>query len=171
MVSFNEVQAQLEGIDAHFRFLGVLEVKKIASMLHPGEQIMVCLKGWYNGAVAVFCATDQRIVIVGKHDKVSQMKCIGYADVSSIGHQDNGLMPRLTFYCSDTQYRFSSWSVKRLKNMHQFMKRHLAYVQEQAGPNQEALFESRFETFVKPSATRRNMHAYVRRLGNASIIS
>ncbi len=170
MVTFNDVQAQLEGIDSHFRFLGVTEVKKIASMLESDEQIMVCLKGWYNGATTVFCATDKRIVIVGKHDRTTQLKCIGYESLSKVHHQDNSLVPKITFHSNDKNYHFSCWRAKRLKQMHLFIKRHLIYMQEQSDATQDQLFKSRLNNKVSVPGAKRNLHTFAQRLGNASII-
>ena len=169
MVSFNEVQAQLISLNNHFRFIGIAELKQLACALQPGEEIMDCLKGWHNGTVSVLCATDRRMIIVDKNTTKHRIQEIDYASVSEIHHIDRGLSSLLRVVVTDKSYEFISWHMKRLKQLHTFVNRHLEYVKEQAEAAQEHVDKMRFQTKLRPANTSRNWAVFAKRLGTSSL--
>ncbi len=169
MVRLNEVQAQLISLDNHFRFIGISELKQLACALQPGEQIMDCLKGWHDGTIAVMCATDKRLIIVDKNTTKDCCEEIDYVGISEIRHHDRGWSSSIHVYVPGKVYEFISWHIKRLKNLHSFMGRHLAYVKNQAEGAQEFVNKLQFQSTVRPATTSRNWAVFAKRIGAASV--
>ena len=171
MITFNEVQAQLMGINSHFRFLGISEIKQLAVILQPGENIMDCLNGWCNGGVSMLCATDKRMLIVGKSTahRRSHIQEISYETVSNMQHNDHVWSSILCVEAGGSRHEFRSWRIKRLGSLHKFVGRHISYLKEQSEATQQLLRKSYFQSNVRPATTSRNWSVFAKRIGNASV--
>lgn len=169
MVKLNEVQAQLTGLRSPFRFIGIAELRQLACALQPGEQIMDCLKGWHNGTTAVMCATDKRLIIVDKNTTKDCCEEIDYVGISDIRHQDRGWSSSIHVFVPGKVYEFVSWHIKRLKNLHAFVGRHLTYAKGQAEGAQELVDKLRFQSTVRPATTSRNWAVFAQRIGSTSV--
>lgn len=84
MVTHHEVQRQLKAIGADFRFWGRAEARELEHVLVPGENIIYCLNGRYEGGFAMLCVTDQRIVLIDKKPLYLTMEDIRYDMVSEV---------------------------------------------------------------------------------------
>ena len=84
MVTSQEVQRQLKSIGAEFKFWGRAEMHELEHVLVPGEQIMYCMNGRYEGGFAMLCITDQRVVIIDKKPLYLTLEDIRYDMVSEV---------------------------------------------------------------------------------------
>ncbi len=169
MVKFNDVQAQLIGLQGQFSFLGVAEVRQMAHVLEPDEQIMDCVKGWANGAVCILCATDKRVLLVDRTCDAQTVKQINYESVSAIRPTMRGFIAELTVSDRDVHHAFRSWRVKRLRDIHTFIDRHQAYVKDIAEAKQEKVRKEKFHTTIRPVSTSRNWSVFAKRIGATSV--
>lgn len=129
MVTFNEVQAQLEGIDSQFGFLGIAEVKQIANVLRPGEQVMSCLKGWCRGVLSLLLVTDVRMILLEHKPNRCRVEVMSYEEITELSHSQKWFRGWITLATADSQRQFKTWRVKRLREMHSFLTRHIDYLQ------------------------------------------
>ncbi|MBA2278901.1 PH domain-containing protein [Candidatus Saccharibacteria bacterium] len=84
MVTSHEVQRQLKTIGAEFRFWGKSELRELEHILIPGEHIMYCMNGRYEGGFAMLCITNQRIVLIDKKPFYLTLEDIRYDMVSEV---------------------------------------------------------------------------------------
>ena len=170
MVTFNEVQAQLIDVGAHTKCLTVQHIKQLARELDPNEQIMTCLKGWFEGSVAILCATDKRMLILNKHTNHGNYYQVDYNSINDTVHRDRGLSSTITFYIDKKRLDFRSWRVNKVKDMYTFTQRHIIYIKEQ---DRLAHEKELLSLKVKKPASyeSRSWRALMRRVGNASIIN
>jgi hypothetical protein len=66
MVSNQSVQEQLKKIGFNTSRWNRPECRELAAIILPDEKIFECVNGWYEGGVALLCATDIRILLVDK---------------------------------------------------------------------------------------------------------
>jgi hypothetical protein len=169
MIGFNEVQARLMGLNNHFRFIGIAELKQLARALEPGEQIIDCLKGWHRGAVSVLCATEKRLIIVDKNTTKDAVREIDYVTIDEFHHIDKGWSSTLRMKNGAKGHEFVSWHIKRLKQIHTTVTRHIAYVKSRAQAESELVDKVAFETNIRPANTSRNWAVFAQRIGNSSL--
>ena len=66
MVDAKSISDQLKRISFNARGWNHPETLELAAIILPDEQIFECVNGWYEGGVALLCATDIRILLVDK---------------------------------------------------------------------------------------------------------
>ena len=166
MVAFNEIQAQLMGIDKRSRTLNIQEVKQLASVLKTHEQIMACLKGWYKGSVSVLCATDQRVIILDRGSMEKPINIVEYCDVIRLQHSTRGWICGFAVVLKDQKHEFKVWGMKRSKDLHSFMHRHILYLKKIAD---ESALSTEVPKVIKHTGyTSKNWRSLMRKMGNAA---
>ena len=168
MVTFNEVQAQLMSINKRSRTLNVQEVKQIASILEENEQIMACLKGWHKGSVALLCATDKRVLLLDNGNMQAPLQVIEYHNVVRLQQSTTGWMCNFAVVSKDQKHEFKVWGMKRARDLHQFMHRHILYLQKLSLEN--ALLADVPKITAKPAYTGKSWRALMRKMGNAATL-
>lgn len=140
MVSFNSIQAQLVKTDAQVGNVGVEDVKALAYVLAPSEQIMVCLKGILGRTTGTLCATDKRLLFVNKKDNRMVVVEVSYESISDIVHFEKGWSAHILVTADNNVHQFRSWRKRQAKDAHMHILRHLSYVRELSKDVSESTF-------------------------------
>jgi hypothetical protein len=138
MVTFNRIQAQLVKVDAAFANLGIADVKSLARVLRPNEQIVSCLKGIYNGSQAILCATDKRILLLRSKNQSTQINELSYDSVVSTKRSEKSWSSYIHVSTIDQTYSFKSLRKRQSKALYEFIARHsqqMRVMAEQSKPN------------------------------------
>lgn len=140
MISFNETHLLLMRSKSQLRFVGISEVRHLSRVLQPTEEIMAIIKGWHQGAVAILCATSQRILVLPLNEQFPQVTALLYNDVREIDATKTNFQTHITIYAQDESYTVSAWRKKYAIDMLQFLKRHLQYVKETSLTDDAAVY-------------------------------
>jgi hypothetical protein len=65
-IRIKQLEDQLKRIGCNYRFWGRAEIRELAYVLLPNEQVKHCVNGSYDGGFALIAATDQRVLLVAE---------------------------------------------------------------------------------------------------------
>lgn len=137
MVTLEEVEKQLEAIGANSRFWGRAEIVELQHILIPGEQIQACLNGRYEGGLATFVATDQRLLLVDKklfYLTVEDMRYDMIAEVDFGAQLFSGTIN----VCTPTKnLAFTTLKPKQLRQVATYIQQRVMQVRHQYEPQHQ----------------------------------
>lgn len=107
MVTHHEIDRQLKAIGADFRFWGRGEMRELEHIIIPGEQIMYCINGRYEGGFAMLCVTNQRVVLIDKKPLYLTIEDIRFDMISELDFNQRLLDSTLVVYTINKTLRFT----------------------------------------------------------------
>jgi hypothetical protein len=115
MVSLYQVEEQLKRVGCNFKLWGRSEVRELANVLMPEEQIAQAANGTYEGGFALLCVTNYRVLLVDRKPMLLTLEDIRYDMMAEVDYQ-NRLLGATIRVCTPTRNLvFSSWSNLRLR--------------------------------------------------------
>lgn len=166
MVTFNEIQAQLVALDPRFRFMGISEVRKLARLLDPNEQIFECMKGWHKGRATLLCATDKKILYIDVRSVERTLPHIEYSNIKKIYLHQSGMLKSVFIHTNAEVVEFMVLRKKNAKALKVTIERHITYI------NNALAFSGRLDTKAAPTRhTYKTWRSLVKKMGSASITS
>ncbi len=134
MVTLQEVERQLNAIGANSHYWGRAEIEELQHILVPGEQIMACLYGHYQGGFATFVATDQRLLLVDKKIFYLTVEDMRYDMIAEVDFSAQ-LMSGTIRVCTPTKtLTFTSFKLKALRQVTNYIQQHVMEVRHQYSP-------------------------------------
>jgi len=127
---------QLRQIGYKFRAFGRTEIKELRRILEPGELIIQCVYGYYQGGSGLLVATDRRVLLIDKRPFYLYVENHTYETVTQIDFASRMMQGVLYFQAGFKRLIFKSISDARLAKL-------CSYVQE------------KIETVEKPVAIHR----------------
>lgn len=131
MVSLEEVQNQLERINASFRFWGHAEMIELQHILIPGEQIQVCINGRYEGGFAMLCATDQRLLLIDKKPMYLTMEDVRYDMIAEVDFSHRLIDATIRVCTPNKNLVFTSWKRPELRKMTAYLQHRVIEMRQQ----------------------------------------
>jgi hypothetical protein len=117
MVTMDEVMDQLKAIGVEFRLWGRAELRELRHILVPGERIMHCLNGRYEGGFAVLCATDRRLLLIDKKPFYLTLEDLRYDMISEIDFSHRLLDATVRVCTVNKTLRFTSMKNQPLRKL------------------------------------------------------
>jgi len=114
-ITLKQLDAQLKQIGCNFRFWGRAELKELANVLLPGEQIRHCINGQYEGGFAMLCATDQRVLLIDKKPMYLTLEDIRFDMVAEIDYNHRLLNSTMHICTPNKMLRFTAYNQDRLR--------------------------------------------------------
>lgn len=140
MVTHHEIQRQLKAIGAEFRWWGRAEVRELEHILVPGETIMYCLNGRYEGGFAMLCVTDQRVVLVDKKPMYLTLEDIRYDMVSEVDFSQRLLDANIVILTVGKKLSFVALKVQLLRKATAYIQnRIMEFRQQHMMPQQNTM--------------------------------
>jgi hypothetical protein len=137
MISTQQVQEQLKAVGASFTWFGRPEVRELPNILMPGEQLVHCLVGWHQGAIALLCATDQRLLIIDKRPLLLNIEDLRYEMIIEVDYAARILDAGLSIHTSLKQLHFRALNQAKLRRMRDLLQERILAARQQlpASPN------------------------------------
>jgi len=116
MMTINDVQAQIIRSGGYPSFWARAEIRELPNILVEGEHLMHIAMGWYNGGLALLCATDRRALLVDKKMLFLTIEDIRYDMISEVMYQYRLLNASITLTGIKTLH-FKSWNQGKLRQL------------------------------------------------------
>jgi hypothetical protein len=125
-----ELEEQLKAIGCNFRFWGRAELRELANVLLPGEVLMHCVNGSYEGGFALLAATDQRVLLVDKKPMYLTLEDVRFDMITEIDF-NHRLMNANVFICTPNKsLRFVAYNHARLRKLFHYVQTRVAEIRQ-----------------------------------------
>lgn len=122
MVTKQEIDKQLKAIGVNFTWWGKAEAGELEQVIIPGEQIMYCINGRYEGGFAMLCITNQRVILIDKKPLYLTIEDIRYDMISELDFDGRLLDATLAIYTPSKTLRFTALKVQLLRRATAYMQ-------------------------------------------------
>ena len=126
MVARRSLKNQLNRIGFHAWIFGRSELKELRKVLEPGESILQCAFGYYQGGSGLMVVTDGRLLLIDKRPFFLNLEEMKADVINDAVVTTNGFQATLYLRCNRRQMSFSSFSDARLKRLAEHV-REMAY--------------------------------------------
>lgn len=130
MVSLEEIEKQLEQINASFKFWGRAEMLELQHVLVPGERIQVCINGRYEGGFAMLCATDQRLLLIDKKPMYLTMEDVRYDMVAEVDFSHRLIDATIKVCTPNKNLVFTTWRKPELRKMTSYLQHRVMEIRQ-----------------------------------------
>ncbi len=137
MTSNNAVKKQLQRIGSDFQFWGRSEAKQLPSILFQDETLVHALNGRYEKGFALFCATDQRLLLLDKKPLILCMEDMRYEMISEVDYTERIFDATLTLHTPGRTLRFTTFRVNRLRQLTSFIQEKVSYLRHASDHEQQ----------------------------------
>lgn len=131
MVQTQTVEEQLRKIGCNFRFWGRSEIRELAMVLLPGEDIKYCVNGMYEGGFAMLTATSQRLLLIDKKPFYLTLEDIRFDMIAEINFNHRLLDASLQIFTPNKSFRFTALNQVRLRQMYSFIQQTIMELRQQ----------------------------------------
>lgn len=125
------VEEQLRRIGCNFRLWGRSELRELAMVLLPGEEIKFCVNGMYEGGFAMLTATSQRLLLIDKKPFYLTLEDIRFDMIAEINFNHRLLDASLQIFTPNKQFRFIAFNQSRLRQMYNFIQQTIMELRQQ----------------------------------------
>ncbi len=147
MVTSQEIDRQLQAIKVKFTWWGRGEAKELERVIEPGETIMYCINGRYEGGFAMLCVTNHRAVLIDKKILYLSLEDIRYDMISEV-HFDGRLVDStVTIHTFSKELRFTTLRGSLLRQATAYLQRRVMELR------QHPTFSSQFASVQQPADT------------------
>ncbi len=160
MVTRQEIERQLAAIGTKFTWWGRGEARELEHIIEPGETIMYCINGRYDGGFAMLCVTDRRAVLIDKKPLYLSLEDIRYDMISEVDFDGRLVDSTVTIFSFTKQLRFTSFKGEKLRRATAYLQRRVMEIRQQS---------MMAEQFTQPVETPHHLepvHSYEHRITN-----
>lgn len=115
MVSLGHVEDQLKAIGCNFRFWGRPEIRELANILVPGEELAQVVNGQYEGGFAMLAVTNHRLLLIDKKPLFLTVEDIRFDMIAEIDYSARLLNGTVRIITANRTLTFTSWGLTRLR--------------------------------------------------------
>lgn len=129
-IRLQQLEDQLKKIGCNFRFWGRAELRELANVLLPGEEVMHCVNGSYEGGFALLAATDQRVLLVDKKPMYLTLEDVRFDMITEIDF-NHRMMNANVFICTPNKsLRFVAYNHARLRKLFHYVQTRVAEIRQ-----------------------------------------
>lgn len=121
MVAKRATLSQLRNLGFHARIFGRGEVKELNKILRPGESIIECAHGYYQGGSGLLVLTDARVLLVDRRPFFLNVEEMSYDELSKSEVDTSILNATLFVSLRNKKLVFQSFSDARLKRINFYL--------------------------------------------------
>lgn len=115
MVSFSEVEKQLEHVGCNFKMWGRTEIRELSNVLMPEEKIAQAVNGTYEGGFAMLVVTSYRVLLVDRKPMLLTIEDLRYDMIAEVDFHNRLLGATIKIITPVRNLVFNSWSNTRLR--------------------------------------------------------
>ncbi len=131
MVTHKEVEKQLKRIGFTIKFWGRPEIMELQHILIPGEQVMHCMNGRYEGGFATLVATDQRLLLIDKRIMHLFVEDIRYDMLAEVDFSSQ-IISASAKVCTPTKTLiFTTFRSKELRQLVSYVQQRVIEIRQQ----------------------------------------
>jgi hypothetical protein len=153
MVAKKSLINQLKGIGYKFRFIGRTEIEELRQLLDPGEQVIQCVYGYYQGGSGLLVATDKRLLLIDKRPFYLYVENHGYESVTHIDFMARMMQGVLYFQAGLKKFVFKSVSDARLARLCHYVQEKIISAEKQLVTSPIATVSARYKPYLNPAWT------------------
>ena len=153
MVHKRTVREQLTSIGSDFRFWGRSEANELPHLLFPDETILHAINGRYEKGFALFCATDQRLLLLDKKPLILCFEDMRYDMISEIDFTEQLLTAELTLRTPGRTLKFTSLRIRRLRELTTHIQEHITQLRSSDHVQSQQQYEHALQAAQQPSTT------------------
>lgn len=146
MVHTNEVSRQLKELGVNLRFWCRPEIRELPKILFEGEQLRHVLVGRYEGGFALFCATDQRVLLVDKKPFYLTLEDIRYDMISDVQYNHRILDATVRLGTVHKTISFLGYNHEKLRNFTNYIQQQVMMFRQQQNASQQIIPQQVFDT-------------------------
>lgn len=167
MVTRQEIDRQLEAINTKFTWWGRGEVRELEHIIEPGETIMYCLNGRYEGGFGMLCVTDQRAILIDKKPLYLSLEDVRYDMISEVHFDGRLLDSSVTIHTFSKQLRFTALKGKVLRRATAYLQRRVLELRQHPTFSSQFLSNNQTTQSVQSSSNDdAGVHAYEHKVIN-----
>jgi hypothetical protein len=117
MVHRREIEAQLKSVGVVIKSWGAAEVRELANIAVPGEEIKSLINGWYENGFATLVATNQRLLLIDKKPLYLAVEDLRYDMIAEVDYSAGVLSAQLCVNTVNKRMEFKSIRHRRLRDM------------------------------------------------------
>jgi hypothetical protein len=131
MVNNQSVQEQLKKIGFNSTRWNRPECRELAAIILPDEKILECVNGWYEGGVALLCATDVRILLVDKKPlRFLTVEDLRFDTINQIDYSHRLMDAHVNISAGMKSLTFRSYNKPRLRKLIGHVQHRMAEVKK-----------------------------------------
>lgn len=130
MVDKKLLTNQLRHIGYKFRVFGRTEINELQRTLEPGELIIQCVYGYYQGGSGLLVATDKRVILIDKRPFYLYVENHKYEAITQIDFASRMLQGVLYFQAGVKKLIFKSVSDARLAGLCGYVQDKIATIEK-----------------------------------------
>lgn len=132
MVSNQSVQDQLKSIGFTTNRWNRAECIELAAIILPEEKIFECVNGWYEGGIALLCATDIRILLVDKKPlRFLTVEDLRFDTINQIDYSHRLMDAQINVSAGMKALNFRSYNKDRLRKLIGHVQHRMAEIKTQ----------------------------------------
>lgn len=139
MVHRNDVSEQLKRLGVSFQFWCRPEIRELPKILFDGEQLQHVLIGRYEGGFALFCATDQRVLLIDKKPFYLTLEDIRYDMISDVQYNHRLIDATMRLGTVHKTISFTAYNHNKLRNFTSFIQQQVMVFRQQQNAGQTVL--------------------------------
>ena len=116
MVAKRTLASQLNKIGFRSRIFGYREVAELQKILMPGESVLQCAYGYYDGGSGLFAVTDHRVLLIDKKPLFLNIEELSHESIRSVQTEVGFLYATISVVTVNKKLVFRSVSDARLKH-------------------------------------------------------
>lgn len=151
MVTHQEIERQLSAIGVKFTWWGRWEAKELEHIIEPGETIIYCMTGRYEGGFAMLCITNMRAILIDKKPLYLTLEDIRYDMITEVDFDGRLVDSTVTICTLSKQLRFTTFKGNMLRKATAYLQRRVLELRQnlQQQPVMQQFIETPVENQVK----------------------
>jgi hypothetical protein len=125
MITINELKLRLASIEYHPNVFMGREIKDLSRILTPTENIVQCINGHYNDGLALFVATDQRLLIIDHKPMFLNVDSLTYSMIQEITYSYRLLNTTIEVYTASKTLKFSSMNHSGMRSISDYIQKQI----------------------------------------------
>jgi hypothetical protein len=149
-IRIKQLEDQLKRLGCNYRFWGRAEIRELAFVLLPGEQVKHCVNGSYAGGFALIAATDQRVLLVDKKPLYLTLEDIRFDMITEVDYNHRLLNCNIHICTPNKSLRFVAYNHARLRALFHYVQTRVAEIRQHYTMLQQSQTQTQTQPQLQP---------------------
>jgi hypothetical protein len=130
MVSFSEVEKQLNHVGCNFKMWGRAEIRELSNVLMPEEKIAQAVNGSYEGGFAMLVVTNYRVLLIDRKPMLLTIEDLRYDMIAEVDFNNRLMGSTIKIITPVRNLVFNSWSSTRLRKCVNYVQQRVMEIRQ-----------------------------------------
>lgn len=130
MRSANDVDTQLKRIGVNFQIFCHAELAELPKILFANEELVQVVRGYYDGGLAILCATNQRVLLVDKKPFYLTIDDMRYEMLADVEFNHRLLDASVHLGTVNKTLKFTAYNQKKLRELTHFVQEQVMHFRQ-----------------------------------------